>query len=69
MCWLEFTEFTKIPMSESLKFFIIFILKKNKHKGILKILIRFKRKFYWRVETQKKKKIKDVWRPKLARVF
>jgi hypothetical protein len=35
----------------------------------LKILIRFKRKFYWRVETKKKKKIKDVWRPKLARVF
>jgi hypothetical protein len=45
MCWLEFREFTKIPMSESLKFFIIFILKKNKHKGILKILAGFNSKF------------------------
>jgi hypothetical protein len=37
-------EVAKMSMPESLKIFIIF-LKKNKHRGILEILIRFNEKF------------------------
>jgi len=37
-------EFTKILMPESLKKFIIFFLKKNKHRCILKIFAEFNSK-------------------------
>jgi len=34
-------KFAKIPMIESLKKLIIFFLKKNKHKGILRQEVKF----------------------------